>query len=602
MLTMNEPSGSIVVEVVRPGQARRLAVVGGQHAGNAEGIAPNADLIAVSSGATGDLLLVAAHASAEAGGAHAVRRVLGTGDSAKSSLWRIAFSHGHAASHPAAAEAEATRWQAHPGLDDPLLTDLTDLPFVTIDNAGSRDLDQAIHLTQGPGGYRLRYALADASYYVRPGSALFAEALSRGVSFYLPGITIPMLPRSLSEGLISLNAMEVRRSVVMDLQLDDAGRCTQARLVRATIRSVAKLTYAGVQAFYACGDNHPLAHAPYAPTLQLIETVGRLRIAIARAADVVSFQRAEVDVQLDGASFTVVGDARLPIERYNEQLSLLCNTEGARLIARADGEAQGIFKVHPAPPSEKLERFVRLLDAVVHACGLDRDRWHWHQGREPLADYLDRLPRTGDEARISQAIERQAMMTNVSSTFSDAPGMHHGIGVSPYARFTSPMREVVGVFTHKEALEQLSLTPATDPDADGELREQVIAAAIRARQRQTKLTKACNQLVLDTLLARELRMGSQQRWRTGTLLGMSATKLYVRLDTPPIEVKVYLRDLPRDGARPRVSAHGGSFQLASRAIALGERVELRVSGKSERSGRWTFALRFPDGAASDALA
>lgn len=539
----------------------------------------------------GDLLLIAPRA---VDGVHAVSQRLAPAHSAKAALWRLALAGGHHATHPAEAEAEASAWLTSPGLDDPKLVDLVNVPFVTIDNAGSRDLDQAVHVQREGDGYRLRYALADASYYVRPGSALFTEALRRGTSYYMPGVAIPMLPRCLSEGLVSLNPKEERRSVVMDLLLDAEGRCTKTALLRARIRSRAKLTYAGVQAMYAAGENHPNAHQSYAKSLALLAVVGRLRIELARQADVISFQRTEVDVQIDGASFSLVADHRLPIERYNEQISLLCNMEGARLIAPQDGDAQGVFKVHPAPPSEKLERFVRLVDALVKARGLEPDRWRWHRGREPLADYLDRLPRAGDDARLSQAIERQAMMANVGSTFADSPALHHGVGAAAYARFSAPMREVVGVFTHKEALEQVGLEAPCDREADEQLRLQVIEAANSARQRQSKLTKACNQLVLDTLMARELRMGTRQRWRTGTLLGMSATKIYLQLDAPPVEVKVYLRDLPRDGARPRVSAHGGCFTLGERSIALGERVEVRVTGRSERSGRWAFSLRFPD--------
>jgi len=109
--------------------------------------------------------------------------------------------------HPEACLQEAQAWVDDPGFSDPALTDWTSVPFVTIDNADSRDLDQALHIERTDTGYRLRYALADAAYYVRPGSALFSEALRRGTTYYTPLIAAPMLPRSLSEGLLSLKAI-----------------------------------------------------------------------------------------------------------------------------------------------------------------------------------------------------------------------------------------------------------------------------------------------------------------------------------------------------------------------------------------------------------
>ena len=92
--------------------------------------------------------------------------------------------------HSNKAMSEADHWLANPGHDDPTLDDLTALPFVTIDNPDSRDLDQALYIEETADGYRLRYALADAAYYVRPGSALFDEALQRGAIFYLSLIHI----------------------------------------------------------------------------------------------------------------------------------------------------------------------------------------------------------------------------------------------------------------------------------------------------------------------------------------------------------------------------------------------------------------------------
>lgn len=89
--------------------------------------------------------------------------------------------------------------------EDKDLKNLLHLPFVTIDNQDSRDLDQALYISRVDGGYNILYALADASYYAPPGSPLFKEALKRGTSYYLPGLCIPMMPKELSEGLISLN-------------------------------------------------------------------------------------------------------------------------------------------------------------------------------------------------------------------------------------------------------------------------------------------------------------------------------------------------------------------------------------------------------------
>src|SRR5687767_551423 len=105
---------------------------------------------------------------------------------------RIAADLGVEAAFPDAVTTEVAVWLARPDLDDPALTDLTALPFVTIDGPTSKDLDQAVHVAADGGGFLVRYAIADAAHYVPPRTALFAEALRRGASYYFPGFSVPM--------------------------------------------------------------------------------------------------------------------------------------------------------------------------------------------------------------------------------------------------------------------------------------------------------------------------------------------------------------------------------------------------------------------------
>src|SRR5690606_6732699 len=140
------------------------------------------------------------------------------------------------------AEAAARAWR--PGAGARRL----DLPLVTVDPPGARDLDQALHLAQRPGGagFRVTYAIADVAAFVAPGGAIDREALARATTVYLPGQRIPLHPPVLSEDAASLLPGVDRPALVWELDLDAEGALVATRLQRAVIRSRAQLDYGSV--------------------------------------------------------------------------------------------------------------------------------------------------------------------------------------------------------------------------------------------------------------------------------------------------------------------------------------------------------------------
>jgi len=532
-----------------------------------------------------------------------LEEVLAAPGSARDKLYRIAADHQLNPVFPPAVEAEVEAILAEPQIDDPSLTDLTEVPFVTIDGPGTRDLDQALHIAAAGDGYRVRYALADPARFVRPGTALFDEALRRGASYYLPGLAIPMLPRPLSEGVTSLNERQDRRALVFDMHVDRRGRCVETTLVRARVHSRAQLTFDGVQAFLDDPSSVSLPEG-VGPSLLLLRDVGRKRLEDAERRDVVRYRRQETEAKLAsmaGLRFAVVGGMRSEVERYNEQLSLLCNVEGARFLKRGDrddDEVQPIYRVHPRPDRRRFRELEELLDALCQTHQLARDRWRWRRSEgQSLADYLEGLPEDGALSGIAKAVHRQAVLVNVRSSYSEEPGIHFGVGAEVYARFSAPMREIVGVFLHKEALEKLTgevVPAAADGPTDDELRALVVERANQSKLLQKQLTKAANGLVIDQLFSDDLKLAPAKRpERRGTVMGLTRSKAHVQLDDPCIEVKVY--------ARHQTETAGGPIGLSDDAIQwqrddgtpfcrLGDEVRVLLRRRDDRSKRWELSL------------
>jgi ribonuclease R len=527
-------------------------------------------------------------------GAPRVSAILAAGGGARASLYRIAGSLGLDPSFSAEVIAEVASLLASPGIEDPSLVDLTALPFVTIDGPTSKDLDQAIHVEREGEGYLVRYALADAACFVKPGTALFTEALARGASFYFPGLSIPMLPRPLSEGIISLNPDGPRRALTFAVHLGARGEIRSTELVHARVRSRKKLAFGDVQGLYDAPRESPLSGTEMEESLLLLRTVGELRMADAAERDVVRYRRTEVGIEIDAAGLeaVIVESIRDDVELYNEQISLLVNAEGGRLLREHPSPAiQPIYRIHPAPDPDRLEELRRTLDHIAEAHGLPDAPWRWRASdpEESLALYLSRLPTEGDHERITRAIDRQCVLANLRSSYASEPGPHHGVGAEPYARFSAPMREIVGIFLHKQALELLAGGGADAEDLA--LRERVIESANRARDVQRRVNDLSNRLVLDRLFEKELARPVEERTRwLGTVMGLSGSKVHVLLDSPSIDVKIYWFDLGKamGGAWLELADAGATLrvQKGDALMRVGDAVDVYVSGRDTARDRW----------------
>lgn len=318
------------------------------------------------------------------------------------------------------AEAEAAAPEP-PGLD------LRDIPFVTLDPAGSRDLDQAFHLERGGGradGYVVRYAIADVPAFVRPGGALDAEARSRGQTLYLPDGSVPLHPPVLSEGRVSLLPDEDRTAYVWTIELDGDGAQRSARVERAAIRSRARLDYETAQRAVDGGDiDGPLA---------LLAEVGRLRIAQEHARGGASLNLPDEEIVRDESGYRIERRSALPVEEWNAQLSLLTGMAAGEMMLQA---GTGVLRTMPPPTPEALEGFRKRVAALGSP---------WPSGLA-YGDYLRSLERGSPEsAAVLQAAASLFRGADYVAFDGEAPAEPVQAAIAaPYAHVTAPLRRLV---------------------------------------------------------------------------------------------------------------------------------------------------------------
>src|SRR6185369_12808419 len=137
--------------------------------------------------------------------------------------------------------------------------DLTHLPIVAIDPEDARDHDDAIWAEpDGEGGWNAIVAIADVSYYVRPGSELDREARARGNSVYFPDRVVPMLPEELSADICSLKEGQDRAAMACHLKVSKEGELKSWRFTRAKVRIAANIAYEDAQAAMDAAEEEPV--------------------------------------------------------------------------------------------------------------------------------------------------------------------------------------------------------------------------------------------------------------------------------------------------------------------------------------------------------
>ncbi len=326
---------------------------------------------------------------------------------------------------PAEVLAEADRRVTEPPLPE---LDATDVPLVTLDPPGSRDLDQAVHLAALGTGFRVSYAIADVGGFVRPGGAVDAEARRRGQTLYSPDKRTPLHPPVLSEGAASLLPDQLRPAVLWTIDLDSDGEPVRVDLRRARVRSRAQLDYPAVQ---AQADGGALPEA-----LALLPVIGNLLERRAAERGAIELGTPDQEVQaVPGGGWTLRMRGDLAVEGWNAQISLLTGRCAAGLML--DGGV-GILRTLPPARSEDVAR-LRLL---APALGVD---WPADAGPGAVIASLD-PSRPGHAAFLEEAVAllRGAAYTPFDGTPPAQPG-HAGVA-STYAHVTAPLRRLVDRF------------------------------------------------------------------------------------------------------------------------------------------------------------
>ena len=322
--------------------------------------------------------------------------------------------------------------------------DLRALPIFTIDSAETKDIDDAISLTRtSEGGFELGVHIADVSHYVTPGTELDNEAFNRATSVYYADQVVPMLPKSLSNGICSLNEKELRLAFSCLMRLDKDGNLTDYKFVKSVICSRVKGVYSEINALLA-GTADADIQAKYAEVADQLPAMKELyghRARLRKERGCMDIESGEVKLILDenGHCIDVKKRTSGESESMIEEFMLLANQCAAH-FARVK-QIPFVYRVHEEPNAEKLER----LHALLQACGIND-----HFAKEvPAPKELSAILEGVRGTPYEQIINTGMLRCMSKALYEEKPKGHYGLVLKDYAHFTSPIRRYPDLAIHR---------------------------------------------------------------------------------------------------------------------------------------------------------
>ena len=342
-------------------------------------------------------------------------------------------------------EAEAVSSRGVTDEDRKGRLDLRRFAIFTIDSASAKDLDDAISVTRTrTGGFKLGVHIADVSHYVKEGSRLDAEAITRGTSVYFADRVVPMLPEALSNGVCSLNAGEDKLTFSAIIHLDGEGNMEKYEFRKSVIRSKVRGVYSEVNEIFAKTASKELKQK-YAPVIRGLNAARELADILKRRAKergYMELESVEPKFTLDENGICVNVEPRRSgeAEEMIEQL-MICANQAAAKLAKEKG-LPFVYRIHGHPEQRRIDTLIELLDALGVSAKEIR------QGEPKTKDFAAILERVRDTP-AQRVISHQLLRTMDKARYSTEPIGHFGLALADYSHFTSPIRRYPDTAIHR---------------------------------------------------------------------------------------------------------------------------------------------------------
>lgn len=484
--------------------------------------------------------------------------------------------------------------------------DLRHLPIVAIDPADARDHDDAVWAAPdddpaNAGGWNAIVAIADVSFYVRPGSSLDREARKRGNSVYFPDRVVPMLPETLSADMCSLKAGQDRAAMACHMKISKDGEISHWRFTRAVVRLAANIAYENAQAAIDASENSgaEVSSSPCSLNADDLATHGvpaelvngalkplwacwKALFKARQKREPLDLDLPERQIALDemGRILSVAPRERLDAHKLIEDYMIAANVAAAKALESK--KAPVMYRVHEPPSREKLAALKEYLKTFDLEFALG-------QVIRPQA-FNRVIERVGDADFKPQLME-QILRTQTQAYYAPDNHGHFGLSLGSYAHFTSPIRRYADLVVHR------ALTGAYGLGA-GALSGDDAGAMDRVGEQISQLERRAMEAERDTV---DRYVAAYLSEKVGQILDVRITGVqnfgfFATVEGLGGDGLVPARDLGNEYFRYDEASHSLIGEDSETVYAIGQRLKLRLAEANPINGALRFEL--PEGGAA----
>ena len=373
--------------------------------------------------------------------------------------------------------------------------DLRGDPTTTMDGKDTKDIDDAVHDEICPNAnFQSTIDIADVSYYVKMGSAIWKYAESKGNSDYLANKVGPMLPIELSNGICSLNPNEDRYAVSCRLEIDHSGRIVNQDVFLSVIRSKKKMNYDAVQDIlegketedtkdyttvkYTVKENETIDDIAFKNCItpeRLLEfnkledfkpgnevnipisDIIKLMYKVSKVMDSRLAKDGKCDFDSNGEKKQIFDendkliDIQPRVQREAEHIienhMIYANVGFTRFVCGALAQiipqmVPFVFRIHEKPNPKKIEDFMTMLS--VFGVNYPKKINPENVSSRDIRDLLEYL-KDSDHYNV---FSKKLLRSMQKARYSPENEGHFGLGQEDYCHFTSPIRRMSDLLVH----------------------------------------------------------------------------------------------------------------------------------------------------------